>query len=122
MPVHPSLTYRDLESAVGFLHEAFGLDLVDSGEDASGRLRYASMRRTDGLVLLQPDLPEELHGTHIGQGWVYVEVLDVDAHYAQAVTAGVEVLGAPHPAFEDAVRGYSARDPEGNLWSFVESS
>lgn len=122
MPVHPSLTYRDLRSAIGFLREAFGFHLVKSGAHSAGRLRYASMRYTDGRVLLQPDLPDELHGPHAGQGWVYVEVTDIDRHYVQAAAAGAQPLGAPHPAFDGAVRGYSARDPEGNLWSFVESS
>lgn len=65
---------------------------------------------------------EELLGTHIGQGWVFVEVIGVDAHYAQAVTPGAELLGATHLAFDDTVRGYSTRDPQGNLRRFVEAS
>jgi hypothetical protein len=32
--------------------------------------------------------------------------------------AGAEVLGEPHDAMGGAQRGYSARDLEGNLWSF----
>jgi hypothetical protein len=62
--------------------------------------------------------PEELHGSHLGQGWVYVTVADPAAHYARAKAAGVEVLGEPHDVMEGTMRGYSARDLEGNLWSF----
>ncbi|MGI8594553.1 MAG: VOC family protein [Solirubrobacteraceae bacterium] len=41
--------------------------------------------------------------------------------YERAKAAGAEVLGEPHDAFGGSQRGYSARDPEGNLWSFGTS-
>jgi non-ribosomal peptide synthetase component F len=49
-------------------------------------VQFASpgVRHGDGVVLIQPDLPEELHGSHLGQGWVYVAVTDADAHYERA--------------------------------------
>jgi len=112
------LTYRDLEAAVVFLERAFGLELEEAVTDEGGKLRLVTMRHGDGRVLLQPDLPDELHGSHIGHGWVYVAVPDADAHFSQAVAAGADVLGAPHDAFDGTQRGYSARDLEGNLWSF----
>jgi hypothetical protein len=49
-------------------------------------------------VLVQPDLPEELHGSHLGQGWVFVAVADADAHFRHACGAGAHVLGDPHDA------------------------
>jgi uncharacterized glyoxalase superfamily protein PhnB len=116
--VYPSLTCRDLEAAVVFLERAFGLEMDEAVTDDGGRLRLVTMRHGVGRVLLQPDLPGELHGSHIGHGWVYVAVPDVDAHFAHAVAAGAHVLGEPHDALGGAQRGYSARDPEGNLWSF----
>jgi Glyoxalase-like domain len=64
-----------------------------------------------GLVLLQPDLPEELHGSHLGRGWVYVTVPDPDAHVERALAAGAHVLGEPDDALGGTTRGYSARDP-----------
>lgn len=118
MDVYPSLTYRDLEGAVEFLGRAFGLSVEDRATDERGRLRVATARHGEGRVLLQPDLPDELHGSHVGQGWVYVAVADPDAHFARARAAGAKALGDPHDAFDGAQRGYSARDPEGNLWSF----
>lgn len=75
------------------------------------------MRHGDGTVLVQPDLPDELHGSHVGQGWVYVSVADPDAHHRRARDAGANVLNAPHDAGA-TMRGYSARDPDGTLWSF----
>ena len=117
MDVYPSLTYRDLEAALEFLEKAFGLEPEDLGTDGHGALRHAALRHGEGLVLLQPDLPDELHGTHVGHGWVYVAVRDPDAHFERARAAGAEVLGEPHDAL-GGMRGYSARDLEGNLWCF----
>ncbi len=121
MDVSPSLTYTDLEAALAFLEQAFGFVREDVGSDSQGMVRYASLRYGRGLVLVQPDLPGELHGTHIGQGWVYVAVSNLDAHFEHARAAGAAILGEPHDAFEGRLRGYSARDPEGNLWSFGEN-
>jgi uncharacterized glyoxalase superfamily protein PhnB len=115
--VYPSLTYRDLEAALGFLERAFGLEPEDVETDEQGAVRSAAVRHGDGRVLLQPDLPDELHGSHVGQGWVYVAVADPDAHCERARAAGANVLNEPHDV-GDTMRGYSARDPEGNLWSF----
>jgi uncharacterized glyoxalase superfamily protein PhnB len=118
MDVYPSLTYRDVEAALEFLANAFGLRVDQLERDASGAVRVASLKYRDGRVLVQPDLPEELHGSHLGQGWVYVAVADPDTHFARARDAGAQVLTGPHDAFDGTTRGYSARDVEGNLWSF----
>ncbi len=118
MDVYPALTYRDLEAAVAFLERAFGLTMEDPVTDGRGALRAVAACHGEGRVLLQPDLHDELHGSHVGQGWVYVAVADPDAHFQRARAAGAEVLGDPHDAFDGAQRGYSARDLEGNLWSF----
>jgi len=115
--VYPSLTYRNLAAAIEFLTTAFSLTIGEVGHDESGALRYASLRYAQGRVLVQPDLPEELHGSHLGQGWVYVAVADPDAHFRHARDAGARVLGEPHDAL-DGTHGYSAHDLGGNLWSF----
>ena len=70
------------------------------------------------MILVQPELPDDLHGDHAGRAWVYVAVDDPDSHYERAKAAGAEVLGEPHDAIGGRQRGNSARDPEGNLWSF----
>src|SRR5215471_15768201 len=100
MNVHPSLTYRDLASALGFLEKAFGFELEVLGTDESGAIRYAALKHGVGRILLQPDLPDQLHGSHLGQGWVYVDVADPDAHFERAKAAGAKVLGEPHDAME----------------------
>jgi len=118
MDVYPALTYRDVPAAVAFLATAFGLRIDELDRDAAGAVRSASLAHGEGRVLIQPDLPDELHGSHLGQGWVYLAVSDPDAHWARARAAGAQVLGDPHGAMGGAMRGYSARDLEGNLWSF----
>jgi uncharacterized glyoxalase superfamily protein PhnB len=121
MDVYPALTYRDVEAALALLSEAFGMTISDVGRDEFGGIRAASAASAVsgiGRVLVQPDLPAELHGTHLGHGWVYVAVADPDAHFERARAAGARVLGEPHDAFDGAMGGYSARDLEGNLWSF----
>ena len=50
-------------------------------------------------------------------GAVYVVVQDVDGHHARAKAAGAEIVEAPDDR-DYGGRGYTARDPEGNVWSF----
>jgi uncharacterized glyoxalase superfamily protein PhnB len=109
--VYPSLTYRDVGAAVTWLAEAFGFDGHALGEAG------AIIRSGDGTAIVQTDRPGDLHGSHIGHGWVYVPVAGIGAHYARAKAAGASLLGEPRH-YGDGYRGYSARDLEGNLWSF----
>lgn len=117
MDVYPALTYRDVAAAIDWLADAFGLEprvLADS----AGKIEQAALLHGDGMVLIQSDRPSELHGTHLGLGWVYVAVDDIEAHYERAKAAGVKLLNEPHDALDGTQRAYSARNLEGNLWSF----
>ena len=115
--VFPSLRYRDAKRAIAFLQEAFGFEakMVVDGENDTivhAELTYGP----DGMVMLGTDR-DDRYGSHVGQGWMYVVVEDADAHYAQAKAAGAEIVHE----LEDqdyGSRDYSARDFEGNLWSF----
>ena len=51
------------------------------------------------------------------QQGVYVQVEDVDAHYARARAAGAEIV-RPLQDTDYGSREYSVRDLEGHLWSF----
>lgn len=109
--MYASLTYRDVTAALAWLNLAFGFD-GDLHDDGIGVVRHGN-----GRVIIQPDQPEELHGTHLGQGWVYTVVDDIDSHHRRSAQAGAHILGEPH-SYADGYWGYSARDLEGNLWSF----
>lgn len=124
MDVYPSLTYTytyidiDIDAALSDLSEAFGL-VVEIQERENDRIRAATLTHGRGTIIVQPELPDDLHGEHVGHGWVYVVVDDPDDHDARASASGrVEVLNDPHDAFAGTQRGYSARHREGNLWSF----
>jgi uncharacterized glyoxalase superfamily protein PhnB len=114
--VTPSLRYKDARRAIEFLEQAFGFgpQMVVDGEN--GAVAHAELVYGDGMVMLGTDR-EDSYGSHVGHGWLYVVVDDADAHYAQAKAAGAEIVRE----LEDqdyGSRDYSARDFEGNLWSF----
>jgi Glyoxalase-like domain len=60
---------------------------------------------------------EDPYGKRAGQGWLYVAVEDPDAHCRRARAAGAEVMTELHDT-DYGSRDYTARDPEGNIWSF----
>jgi uncharacterized glyoxalase superfamily protein PhnB len=114
--VVPSLRYRDAARAIEFLVEAFGFERHAVHEGENGTIAHAELVYGDGMVMLGTDR-EDSYGSHVGQGWTYVVVDDADAHYARARAAGAEIVRE----LEDqdyGSRDYSARDFEGNLWSF----
>jgi uncharacterized glyoxalase superfamily protein PhnB len=47
----------------------------------------------------------------------YLVAAEIDAHYARAKAAGVEIL-LDNEDKEYGGRGYTCRDPEGYIWSF----
>ena len=60
---------------------------------------------------------DDKFGSHAGQGWTYVVVDDARAHYERAKEAGAEIVRESEEQ-DYGSTDYSARDPEGNLWSF----
>jgi uncharacterized glyoxalase superfamily protein PhnB len=111
-----SLRYRDAPAAIAWLKEAFGFEESMVVGDEEGGIAHAQLTYGDGMVMLG-SAREDAFGDHVGQGWAYVVVDDADAHRARAVAAGAEVV-RPLEDQEYGSRDYSARDPEGNLWSF----
>ena len=121
----PTLRYRDAPSAIDWLCKAFGFapHLVVPGEGEA--IAHAQLVLGNGMIMLgsagddefgrlqrPPDTPD----APVSQS-PYIIVVDVDAHHATAVAAGAQVVMAPKD--EDyGGRGYSCRDPEGNLWNF----
>ena len=121
----PTLRYRDAAAAIDWLCEAFGFKrhLVVPGEN--GAIAHAQLVLGNGMIMLgsagddefgKLQQPLATSDTPVSQS-PYIIVADVDAHHAIAVAAGARtVLG---PEDEDyGGRGYSCRDPEGNLWNF----
>lgn len=119
----PFLRYDDAPSAIEWLVEAFGFErqLVVPAPD--GSIAHAQLRFGSGIVMLgstQEDGPLPLdrppHVTGTSQG-IYVHVEAIDAHYDRARAQGADIV--IEIADQDyGSREYTARDPEGYLWSF----
>jgi uncharacterized glyoxalase superfamily protein PhnB len=117
--IFPSLRYRDAAAAADWLEQAFGFERVAAHENEDGSLGHVEMRWGDSMIMFGQETDEaiERFGEHAGRGWCYVTVDDADAHHDRAAAAGAEIVyGLTDQDYGS--RDYSARDPEGNLWSF----
>jgi uncharacterized glyoxalase superfamily protein PhnB len=116
--IYPVLRYRDAPAAIAWLENAFGFERHEVHTDDDGNVAHAELFYGDDDVLgLSSERPDDRFGEHAGQGWIYMVVDDPEAHYARAKAAGAEIV--MELADQDyGSRDYSARDPEGNLWSF----
>ena len=115
----PILQYRDAHAAIDWLERAFGFERVHVYDGPDGTVAHAELRHGDGMVMLgsAPQADEGGYGDHTGQCWAYVAVDDADAHHDRAQAAGAEIVRELQDQ-DYGSRDYSARDPEGNLWSF----
>jgi uncharacterized glyoxalase superfamily protein PhnB len=116
--IYPVLRYRDAPAAIDWLEQAFGFERHEVHTSEDGSIVHAELFYGDDDVLgLSSENAESPFGPHAGKGWVYVVVDDPDSHHARAKAAGAEIV--MELADQDyGSRDYSARDPEGNLWSF----
>ena len=113
----PALAYRDARAAAGWLERAFGFAPHALHDAPDGGVAHAEMRFGNGMVMFgSRGDPDPANPWKTGEG-VYAVVDDIEIHYARAVKAGAEIL---RPLAETAygAKEYTARDPEGHLWSF----
>ncbi len=120
--IFPALRYRDPERALEWLEQAFGFEQKAVYRDDAGAIQHAELRLGAGLIMfggydedgvMGGEPPRPLASTTS----IYAVVADPDAHYARANAAGARIVRelADQPY---GSREYSARDLEGNLWSF----
>jgi uncharacterized glyoxalase superfamily protein PhnB len=121
----PTLRYRDVPAAIGWLCRAFGFEkhLVVTGDD--GSIRYAQLTFGEGMIMVVPvedtafdqlmKQPEEAGGAETQICYLYVA--DVGAHYTRAKAGGAEIL-LDLDQGDSSGRGYSCRDLEGHIWNF----
>ncbi len=114
--LYPSMRYRDAPAAMEFLKHAFGFEEQVVYRNDDGSIGHAQMTYGPSILMLGSDR-DDLYGRRAGQGWLYVAVDDPDAHCQRARAAGAEVMTELHDT-DYGSRDYSARDPEGNIWSF----
>ena len=120
--IFPALRYRDADAALDFLKKAFGFEeqAVYRGDD--GSIGHAVLRLGTGMIMF---------GTFREEGWLsggkpdplastislYVVVDDPAAHCERAKAEGARIV-RPLETMDYGSVEYSARDLEGNLWSF----
>jgi uncharacterized glyoxalase superfamily protein PhnB len=120
--VWPILAYRDARAAADFLVEAFGFEVrgIYAREDDPGVVEHGELRWPlgGGVMFGTAGKDDSPFGRRApGNDSVYVVCDDADALFARATAAGAEVVRGL--ADEDyGSRGFTVRDPEGNLWSF----
>jgi len=122
--VWPLVRYRDARAALAFLAEAFGFEVtaVHPPEEADGPVVHAVARwPLGGGIMLSAEgaSGDPLFAAHppVGGQSVYVVTDEPDALHERAVAAGAEIA-RPMRDEDYGSRGFTARDPEGNLWSF----
>jgi len=133
MPVHhaliPCLRYRNAPAAIDFLCNAFGFErqAVYPDEKDPTLVQHAQLLLHGQMIMLGSDRPGGIAEkfrwkTAADAGGITMCVAavidDPDAHCAAARAAGAEILTEPHDNEGYPGRGYDARDPEGNVWSF----
>jgi uncharacterized glyoxalase superfamily protein PhnB len=120
--IWPVLTFRDATTAIEFLEEAFGFQraAVYTRDGDPTVVEHAEMRWPlgGGVMIGTAGKDDSAFAQRTpGNDAVYVVCTDPDALFEGAVGAGASVVRELRD--EDyGSRGFSVRDPEGNLWSF----
>ena len=118
--VWPALNYDDAHAAIAFLVAAFGFEETAVHTDEQGRVAHAELRWPEGGGVMLGHAgraDSEFSQMPTGCASVYVVTDDPDTVHASALAAGAKVVRELRD--EDyGSRGFSVRDPEGNIWSF----
>jgi uncharacterized glyoxalase superfamily protein PhnB len=122
--VMPALHYKDAHAAIAFLCRAFGFEKNAVYEGEGGTVAHAQLTFGNGMVMLGSAKeteygkllvqPQQAGGVTMS---VYCIVDQVDAHFERAKAAGAVIVR--EPVTQDyGGRDYTAKDPEGNVWTF----
>ncbi len=116
----PSLGVSDIDRAAAFYRGFFGLEVVDSYDEA-GRMAWCWLRAQGAeLMLQQLSADQQIRlNPAIGQSWVvYVRVDDLDALHAKLERGGFPVSEIAHTSY--GTREFFVPDPDGyELWVSV---
>jgi uncharacterized glyoxalase superfamily protein PhnB len=107
--IYPALQYADAEAAREWLSKAFGFEDHVAYRNDQGAINHAEMTLGPSMIMFGQGEP--------GSPGIYVAVEDADAHYERAKAAGAEITREIEDTFYGS-REYTAKDPEGHVWSF----
>lgn len=110
--VIPVLVYEDVEEAVGWLCETFGLQVRWQVGDHRAQLSLNG----GTVVVTEPRTSAALPGPQS----LLVRIPDVDGHFRHARERGAKILDAPRD-FPYGERQYAAEDLGGHRWGFSQS-
>jgi MerR family transcriptional regulator, thiopeptide resistance regulator len=118
------LVYRDLEAMQTWLVDVFGFGAGPLHRNPTGaKVVHAEVYVGDGVIWMHQESPGHRLASPATSGTashcMAIDVDDVEAHYARTVATGAEIVHEPAD-MPYGVREYSARDPEGGLWSFMQ--
>ena len=120
----PTLRYDDAPRMIDWLCDALGFERHLVVEDGAGGIAHAQLTRGEAMIMLGSARDDEfgaLQSTSRALGGVsqsvYLVVEDVDAVCEQARGGGAEITMEPKDE-DHGGRGFSCRDPEGQLWNF----
>lgn len=132
MPVKPAiipcLRYRQASAAIDFLCNAFGFERhAVYADDKDPTLIHHAQLVKDGNMIMLSTVAASDWSAKAGMKTVadaggntqapYIVIDDVDGHAARARSAGATIVAEPEDQ-DYGGRVYSARDPEGYVWSF----
>jgi uncharacterized glyoxalase superfamily protein PhnB len=116
--IYPVLRYEDAPAAIDFLERAFGFERQSVSEGDDGKVVHAELRLGDAFVMpSSTGSGDPVYDRGAGRTAVYVAVDEVDSLHERARDAGAEIVMPPTDQ-DYGSRDFTARDPEGNLWSF----
>ncbi|MEM0517576.1 MULTISPECIES: VOC family protein [Aequorivita] len=122
----PNLIYSDVNTAVSFIKTAFGFKEHKVYKNDSGNIVHAQLILGNALIMVNPfnpytafgkmlNLPKNLNGYNTQTPYFVIE--NIDAHYKNAIANGAEIIIEIKDESYGG-RGYSCKDPEGNIWNF----
>lgn len=123
--VMPCLRYRDAHAAIDWLCGVFGFERLLFVDNGDGTVAHARLTLGNGMIMLGSVRADTPYGALLAQPdeiggrqthTFYLTVADADLVHARAVDAGAAIIMAMAEA-EYGGRGFTCRDPEGDVWS-----
>lgn len=126
--VIPSFRYKDAHAAIDWLERALGFTRKAEYYGPDGTVGHAELVFGNSMIMLGSQsnpspmkemlaIPAEIGGRVTSA--MYLFVADCDPIYAKAKAAGAEFVQEMR-TMDYGGRAFTARDPEGYLWSFGE--
>ncbi len=117
--IFPVISYKDARAAIDWLGRAFGFEVAElHPANGEGPVEHCELRLRGNRVMLGSEgAGNTARKVSAGPAWNYIAIDDPDGLCAQAAQAGAEIVSGLQDQ-EYGSRDFTAKDPEGNVWSF----